>query len=142
LAFNACALIAVVVLALVYGTIRLLIRVFFRGVIVDPILADLDSFDEETISARFATTPIQRKLAYQFQAKYGVMRYNKANRILASEWVRAEMASMSMRSIDIVRHMDLTIELCLTPTSSAVHAQELASSRAIRERRAAFDSPK
>jgi hypothetical protein len=129
------------IFALACGAICVLIyRWLWPAKKVDPFLVDLDSLDEDSIG--FVTTRVQRKLAYAFQAKFGELRYNKANRIIAGDWVRAEMAAMEMRNVDIVRHMAVTIELCLTPSSSAVVAAQIAQRRAVRERRAAIDSPK
>lgn len=88
------------------------------------------------------TSAVARRVAYEFKAEFGEMRYNKANRCIAAEWVRRRFRDMDMRYVDIVRHMDVCVELCLLPTKHAVAASRIAASREVRERRSAVDHAK
>jgi hypothetical protein len=85
------------------------------------------------------TTRCARMAAYEFKAEFGELKYNKANRCIASDWVRKHFRDKEMRAVDIVRHMDICVELCLLPTAGAVAAANLAKDRDIRARRAACD---
>lgn len=89
-----------------------------------------------------ATTRYQRELAYRFKAAHGELKYSKANRIIASDWCRMTMKEENVRAVDIVRHLALAVELCLTPTRDTVIAAQYAASREVRRRRAAVDLPK
>lgn len=93
--------------------------------------------DGQRVTTRAATMA-----AYEFKAEFGELKYNKANRILAGDWVRKHFLDMGMRKVDIVRHMDIAVELCLLPTCNAVRAAELARTREVRERRSVVDLPK
>jgi len=88
------------------------------------------------------TTRYQRELAYRFKAEFGEMRYNKANRIIASDWCRKTMKDEDVRVVDQVRHLPLAIELCLLPTQHSVAAAEVAGTYEVRARRAAVDLAK
>lgn len=85
------------------------------------------------------TTRCARLAAYEFKAEFGELKYNKANRCIASDWVRKHFRNMDMRAVDIVRHMDVCVELCLLPTAGAVRAARLAKDTDIRARRNAVD---
>jgi hypothetical protein len=88
------------------------------------------------------TTRAARMAAYAFKAEFGELRYNKANRIVAGDWVRKHFRDGGMRYVDIVRHMDIAVELCLLPTESAVTAARLARTREVAARRAVVDTPR
>lgn len=103
------------------------------------LIKELD--DEDRVCV--VSTPLTRELAYEFKAEFGELRYNKANRILAGDWVRLRLAKIpDLRAVDRVKHMDIAIELCLLPTKHAVAASKLARSREVRARRGAVDSAK
>jgi hypothetical protein len=99
------------------------------------VLAELDAGDDlEGIS----TSRLSRVLAYEFKAEFGEMRYNNANRIIAGGWVRQKLSEMKdLRKVDMVRHAEMAVELCLLPTAHAVRAAELAKTAEVRGRRAA-----
>jgi hypothetical protein len=88
------------------------------------------------------TTHSARALAYEFKAEFGELAYNKANRVIATEWVLRRHKEMSMRHVDSARHTPITVELCLLPTQHAVRATELSRSAEFRGRRAAVDCVK
>lgn len=88
------------------------------------------------------TTAVARRVAYEFKAEFGELRYNKANRCIAAEWVRRKFRDMDMRYVDIVMHMDVCVELCLLPTKHAVLATGLAATPEVRARRAVVDHVK
>lgn len=88
------------------------------------------------------TTPYQRELAYMFKAEYGELRYNKANRIIASSWCLRAMAEADVRYVDRVKLLPLAIELCLLPTSAAVFAAGLSATPEVVARRLAADCVK
>jgi hypothetical protein len=79
------------------------------------------------------------EVAYEFKAEFGEMRYNKANRTIAGDWVRKQLRARDVRIVDIVRLMDMCVELCLTPTGASVEAAQYARSYEARARRAAVD---
>jgi hypothetical protein len=99
------------------------------------VLAELDAGDDlEGVS----TSRLSRVLAYEFKAEFGEMRYNNANRIIAGGWVRQKLSEMKdLRKVDMVRHAEMAVELCLLPTAHAVRAAELAKMAEVRGRRAA-----
>lgn len=99
----------------------------------------LRELDEGPDGACVLTTRCAMLAAYEFKAVYGELRYNKANRCIASDWVRKHFRDMDMRNVDIVRHMDIAVELCLLPTKAAVKASHLARDGDIKARRAAVD---
>jgi len=104
------------------------------------VVAELDAGPEagpEVVSTRVA-----RQVAYEFKAEFGELRYNNANRCIAGDWVRKRFRAMDMRYVDIVRHMDVCVELCLTPTVHSVGASELARTPEVRARRALVAPPK
>lgn len=103
------------------------------------LVADVDSNPD---ADGLVTTRAARMAAYAFKAEHGELRYNKANRVIAGDWVRKHFRAMDMRDVDIVMHMDIAVELCLLPTSRAVMAADLARTREVRERRAAVDHAK
>jgi len=105
-------------------------------------LQELDSFDEDNDSSSALTTAVERRVAYAFKAKFGELRYNKANQIIANDWVLEEFKTMSMRNVDIIRHLSMTVQLCLMPTKHAVVAARVASMAAVKERRSAVDAPR
>jgi hypothetical protein len=83
--------------------------------------------------------------AMAFKERFGETRYNKANRLLAGEFVRDFFRSeewRDLRVVDRIRHSEIAIELCLIPTNAAVFAAELRASGAVKSRRAAVDLPK
>lgn len=90
----------------------------------------------------FKETRIQIKAAYKFKAEKGERKYNNANRLIAEAWVRDYFASLGMRDIDVVRHMNATVELCLLPSAFAVEARNMANSAAFVSRRAAVELPR
>lgn len=81
------------------------------------------------------TTAKQRYIAYQFKAEFGEMAYNKANRTIASEWVRNYMRAHDWRTVDIVQQFPMVVELCLTPTVAVETASKFASDLLVRGRR-------
>lgn len=105
------------------------------------LVREVDLDPEEEIPNTL-TTRAARMAAYAFKAEFGEMRYNKANRLIAGDWVRKHFRDGGMRYVDIARHMDIAVELCLLPTSSAATAAELARTREVRARRAAVDHAK
>ncbi len=50
-------------------------------------------FDNEDETGRY-TTRCARLVAYKFKAEFGEMRYNKANKCIAGDWVRREFKEM------------------------------------------------
>lgn len=89
------------------------------------------------------TTPLARKLAWEYKSLFGERKYTDANRIIVREWVCEQFSKIpDMRTSDKIRQMDITIELCLLPTKFAVEAADLAKSREFRNRRSAVALPK
>jgi hypothetical protein len=115
------------------------VRLWRRPSIGAKLVAAIDSDPEGNCSI---TTRAARMAAYAFKAEFGELRYNKANWLVAGDWVRKHFRDMGMRNVDIVRHMDIAVELCLLPTEAAVLSSSLARTREVRERRSAVDLPK
>jgi hypothetical protein len=88
------------------------------------------------------TTRYQRELAYRFKAEFGELRYNKANRIIASSWVLKTMAGDDVRYVDRVKLEPLAVQLCLLPTQAAVTAARIAQMHEVCARRSAVELPK
>lgn len=105
------------------------------------LVAEVD-MDPDSEGNSQLTTRAARMAAYAFKAEFGELRYNLANRRIAGDWIRKHFRDGGMRNVDIVRHMDIAVELCLLPTSSAVMAATLARTLEVRERRAAVDHTK
>lgn len=103
-------------------------------------VAEVDQDPEE--EGGVVTTRAARMAAYEFKAEFGEMKYTKANRLIAGDWVRRHFRASGMRYVDIVRHMDIAVELCLLPTEQAVRSSQLAATREVRERRAAVEHPR
>jgi len=101
------------------------------------VIADLDKADSACKLTRCGVMT-----AYEFKAEFGELKYNKANRIIAGDWVRKKFKEMDMRAVDIVRHMSITVELCLVPTTEAVVAASFARDLETRKRRGLVDNPK
>jgi len=101
------------------------------------LIADLDEADSADKPTRCAVMT-----AYEFKAEFGELNYNKANRIIAGDWVRKKFKEMDMRAVDIVRHMSITVELCLVPTTDAVVAASFARALETRKRRGLVNNAK
>ena len=104
------------------------------------VVRDIDDGPNDTDGR--AVSAVARRVAYEFKAEFGELRYNKANRCIASDWVRRRFRDMDMRYVDIVIHMDVCVELCLTPTCHAVRAARLAATPEVKGRRALVDYAK
>lgn len=88
------------------------------------------------------STRAARLAAYAFKAQFGDMKYTKANRIIAGDWIRNHFRDQDMRHYDIAMHVPIAVELALLPTVFTVDAANLADDRAVRKRRGAVDLPK
>jgi len=103
------------------------------------LLTELDRHDPD-LSVYGVSTPYQRELAFEFKAEFGELRYNNANRRIASDYVLKAMSNnKDLRNCDRVRLYPLTVELCLLPTRDAVTAANLARTLEVRARRSAVD---
>jgi len=103
--------------------------------------AEIDA-DPDVNTQDGATSNIARRVAYEFKAEFGELKYTKANRCIAGDWVRKRFREMDMRYVDIAIHMDMCVELCLLPTKHAVRAAALARTHEVRDRRSVVDFAK
>ena len=105
------------------------------------VVAEIDA-DPDVNTQDGATSNIARRVAYEFKAEFGELKYTKANRCIAGDWVRKRFREMDMRYVDIAIHMDMCVELCLLPTKHAVRAAALARTHEVRDRRSVVDFAK
>lgn len=99
------------------------------------IVDEIDQGDVEVVKQ--ISTPLQRRIAYAFKEKFGDVRDNKANRVIAGDFVRAYLMGVTdLRTVDRVRTAPMAIELCLIPIMETVEAAEVRSSVKVKERRA------
>jgi len=138
----------IAIIWLAYMVIRRLLAAlvrWWRPVAFEADLKSFDSFDDEVETKEAAgsvTTRVQRLLAYEFKAEFGDLRYNKANRLLAGDWVRKRMKDMGMRPLHITRLSPMTTELCLVPSVEGIEAQRFAASGLVQGRRAVVELPR
>nr|WRQ65621.1 tombus P33-like protein [Tolivirales sp.] len=101
-------------------------------------VSSLDSFTGRGV------TRLQQEVAYEFKAKFGELKYNKANQIIAGEFVRSYWRehNKDMRAHDIAMHYPMAVEMCLLPLQGAVEANKMARRRAVVDRRSAVQLPK
>ncbi len=91
---------------------------------------------------------VYTKLAFEAAAackdKYGEMRYNNANRIVAGEYVRTYLRETypDLRVVDRVMHSTYAVELALLPTPFAAQASGFSSSSAVKARRGGSGAPR
>jgi hypothetical protein len=104
---------------------------------------DVDRFDEACEGGEVPDGRIYTRLAFEAacacKEKYGEMRYNNANRIVAGEFVREYLRKNypDLRVVDRIKHATYAVELALLPMKSAVVAQEFACDPEVMGRRTA-----
>jgi len=77
------------------------------------------------------------------KVRFGELRYNNANRVIVSEFVREHiMALPDIRKSDVLFHAPMATELALLPTEASLLAQRFAEDALVRGRRAAVALPK
>ncbi len=74
--------------------------------------------------------------------KFGDMKYTNANRLVVGEFVRKWLRSEhpDLRTVDLVRHATIAIELALLPTQTSVLMAGFSKDVLVRERRATINA--
>lgn len=109
---------------------------------------ELDEFDSLTSGAAGEGLGVCTRLAFEAamacKEKYGELRYNNANRLVAGDFVRDYLRKQypDLRVVDRVMHASYAVELALTPTRFALAAQRYSQNPCVVSRRAGVAPPK
>lgn len=133
---------AVVVIAIV------LLWLVWRRPRPDAFAEDVSRTDAAWRGADVPDGVVYTKLAFEAAAackeKYGEMRCNNANRIVAGEFVRNYLREHypDLRVVDRVMHSTFAVELALLPTPFAAQAAGFSDSPGVKDRRGTASLPR